>query len=248
MSQQFLAGRRFLVVGGASGIGLAVAQLAAEQAAVVSVMDINEQALHSAPWHTQTCDVSDANAVQQAIQNAAAALGGIDAIVNAAGIDSLGPLETLPTADWERTLTINLTGPMLVCRAATPYLRASGTGTIVNISSAAGLTPLRNRSAYCTSKAALIMFSKALAMELAVDNIRVNAICPGAVDTPLLHSSYQQSDGQAPITAESVKERYALRRIATPEELAHSVLYLSSGASSYVTGTAHAVDGGRSFH
>ena len=129
-----------VITGGASGIGLAVAQLAAEQAAVVSVMDINEQALHSAPWHTQTCDVSDANAVQQAIQNAAAALGGIDAIVNAAGIDSLGALETLPTADWERTLTINLTGPMLVCRAATPYLRASGTGTPITGSGVAEAT------------------------------------------------------------------------------------------------------------
>ncbi|SCK24960.1 NADP-dependent 3-hydroxy acid dehydrogenase YdfG [Variovorax sp. HW608] len=246
-------GRAFFVTGGASGIGLAVARLALQRGAKVCVVDRDGDALMRAAQalgsdaQAVACDVADAARVNEAVALAAARLGRLDAVVNAAGVDHLTPLDRIADEDWARTLAVNLTGPMLVCRAAVPHLRRAGGGTIVNVASAAGLVPLPGRSAYCATKAGVIMFGKALAMELAADGIRVNAVCPGAVDTPLLRTSYEDAD-DASAALEAIRQRYALRRVARPEELAEAVLYLSSPASSYVTGTAHAVDGGRSFH
>ena len=246
-------GRAFFVTGGASGIGLAVARLALQRGAKVCVVDRDADALMRAARELGSeaqviaCDVADAARVKEAVALAAARLGRLDAVVNAAGVDHLTPLERIADEDWARTLAVNLTGPMLVCRAAVPHLRRAGGGTIVNIASAAGLVPLPGRSAYCASKAGVIMFGKALAMELAADGIRVNAVCPGAVDTPLFRTSYEDAE-DASGALEAIRQRYALRRVAQPEELAEAVLYLSSSASSYVTGTAHAVDGGRSYH
>lgn len=248
-----LEGRAFFVTGGASGIGLAVARLALQRGAQACIVDRDRDALARAAQdlgsavHTIACDVADAAQVAGAVADAAARMGRLDAVVNAAGVDHMTPLEQISDADWARTLAVNLTGPMLVCRAAVPHLRRAGGGTIVNVSSAAGLVPLAGRSPYCATKAAVIMFGKALAMELAVDNIRVNAVCPGAVDTPLFRTSYEGRADPAG-ALEGIRQRYALRRVAQPEELAEAVLYLSSAASSYVTGTAHAVDGGRSYH
>jgi NAD(P)-dependent dehydrogenase (short-subunit alcohol dehydrogenase family) len=246
-------GRAFFVTGGASGIGLAVARLAQQRGAKVCVVDRDGDALTRAAQalgseaQVIACDVADAVRVNEAVALAAARLGRLDAVVNAAGVDHLTPLERIADEDWARTLAVNLTGPMLVCRAAVPHLRRAGGGTIVNVASAAGLVPLPGRSAYCATKAGVIMFGKALAMELAADGIRVNAVCPGAVDTPLFRTSYEDAD-DASGALEAIRQRYALRRVAQPEELAEAVLYLSSPASSYVTGTAHAVDGGRSYH
>jgi NAD(P)-dependent dehydrogenase (short-subunit alcohol dehydrogenase family) len=248
-----LEGRAFFVTGGASGIGLAVARLALQRGAQACIADRDRDALARAARelgdgaHAVACDVADAEQVAQAVATAAAKMGRIDAVVNAAGVDHLKPLDQITDADWARTLAVNLTGPMLVCRAALPHLRQAGGGTIVNVASAAGLAPIPGRSAYCATKAGVVMFGKALAMELAADNIRVNAVCPGAVDTPLFRTSYEnEADPQAALDA--IRNRYALRRIAQPEELAEAVLYLSGPASSYVTGIAHAVDGGRSYH
>ena len=248
-----LEGRGFLVTGGASGIGLAVAVMAIQRGARVAVLDCNPQALSNVAEQlgqaamTLRCDVASAAEVQVAVKSAAAWLGRLDAVVNAAGVDHLQPLDRITDDDWARTLAVNLTGPMLVCRSALPFLRHAGGGTIVNVASAAGLVPLPERSAYCATKAGLVMFGKALAMELAADNIRVNAVCPGAVDTPLFRTSYENA-AEPERVLDSIRQRYALRRAAQPEELAEAVLYLSGPASSYVTGTAHAVDGGRSYH
>lgn len=248
-----LEGRAFFVTGGASGIGLAVARLALLRGAQACIVDLDREALARASRalgsgvHAIACDVADAAQVAAAVADAAVRMGRLDAVVNAAGVDHMTPLEQITDAEWARTVAVNLTGPMLVCRAAAPHLRQAGGGTIVNVASAAGLVPLAGRSPYCATKAAVIMFGKALAMELADDNIRVNAVCPGAVDTPLLRTSYEgQHDTAGALDA--IRNRYALRRVAQPDELAEAVLYLSSPASSYVTGTAHAVDGGRSYH
>ncbi|MEJ8825887.1 SDR family NAD(P)-dependent oxidoreductase [Variovorax humicola] len=245
--------QRYVVSGAASGIGLAVARLAVARGATVGLLDRDTAALAAAAEALGesvvpiACDVADANAVKAAVDQAAHWLGGIDAVVNCAGIDARAPLEQLSDADWARTLAVNLTGPMLLCRAALPYLRSAGGGTIVNVSSAAGLSPLLHRTAYCAAKAGVIMFGKALALEVASDGIRVNAVCPGAVDTPLFRTSYEQSDDPER-DLEAIRQRYAMRRIAAPEELAEAVLYLSGPGSSYITGTALAVDGGRTFH
>jgi NAD(P)-dependent dehydrogenase (short-subunit alcohol dehydrogenase family) len=245
--------RRFVITGAASGIGLAVARMAVARGAQVGLMDRDAAALGAAADALGTaacaivCDVSDAAAVGAAVAQAAGWLGGVDAVVNCAGIDLLAPLEAVGDADWARVLAVNLTGPMLVCRAALPHLRQAGGGTIVNVASAAGLSPLPNRTAYCAAKAGVIMFGKALSIEAAPDGIRVNAVCPGAVDTPLFRTSYESS--HVPEQAlEHIRQRYALRRVAAPEELAEAILYLSGQRSSYITGTALAVDGGRTFH
>ncbi len=132
-------------------------------------------------------------------------------------------------------------------QAAFPHLRAAGGGTIVNVSSGAGLSPLLHRTAYCASKAGLQMASKALAMEAANYGIRVNTICPGAVETALFRSGIDSAPDPA-AAYEIVRQRYALKRIAEPEEIAAAIVWLTSSESSYVTGVAIAVDGGRTFH
>lgn len=247
------APRHLIVSGGASGIGLAVARMAAARGARVALLDRDTVALAEAvrllgeAALALECDVSDAPAVRTAVDRAAHWLGGVDALVNSAGIDALKSLETTSDEEWARVLAVNLTGPMLVCRAALPHLRAAGGGSIVNIASGAGLRPLPNRTAYCASKAAVIMFGKSLAIETAADGIRVNAVCPGAIDTPLFRTSYENADDPERALAE-IRERYALGRIAAPEEVAEAVLYLSGPGASYITGTALAVDGGRTFH
>jgi NAD(P)-dependent dehydrogenase (short-subunit alcohol dehydrogenase family) len=249
-----LAGRRILVSGGAKGIGAATVKRFLAEGARVAVLDRDEAALAALKatacvdsLFTAIADVCDANAVTRAVKACGEALGGIDGAVNAAGIDLVADIEAMTAEDWNRVIGVNLTGPMLVMQACYPHLKAAGGGTIVNVSSAAGLAPLQNRTAYCASKAGLQMASKALAMEAAAFGIRVNTVCPGAVETDLFRSGIDASPD--PATAyETVRMRYALKRIASPEEIAAAILWLTSRESSYVTGTAIAVDGGRTFH
>ena len=249
-----LAGRRILITGAANGIGLAsVARFLAEGASVAA-LDRDASALAAmrsrfdgAKVYTLQTDVADPVAVAAAVAGGADALDGLDGVVNAAGLDLVADIEAMALTDWNRLLAVNLTGPMLVMQAAYPYLRTAGGGTIVNVSSGAGLSPLKHRTAYCASKAGLQMASKALAMEAAEFGIRVNVVCPGAVETGLFRSSIDAAaDPHA--AYEAVRARYALQRIAAPEEIAAAILWLSSVESSYVTGTAIAVDGGRTFH
>lgn len=238
-----LAGRRLLVVGGASGIGLAAARLAASAGAAAAVLDRNAAA-SGFDGPAFRADVSDRAALEAAVDAAAAVLGGLDGLLYCAGIDLVSPLAEMADADWSRVIEVNLTGAMRCCRAVLPHMPEAG-GTIVLVSSAAGLLPIPDRSAYSASKAGLVMLAKSLALELAPRGIRVNALCPGAVDTPLFRGSLG-----SPVSAslEAVRARYALRRVAEPEELARTALFLCGPASSYVTGVALAADGGRSFH
>ncbi|MFA7438492.1 SDR family NAD(P)-dependent oxidoreductase [Castellaniella sp.] len=247
-------GRHYLVVGGAGGIGLALAREAARQGAVVCVADVDEAALRACAaepglQRTVHCDVGDPAQIERMVQQAATHLDGrLHALIVTAGIDLRGPLHTLADADWERVLTINLTAAMRLSRACLPILRATrGDRSMVFLSSAAGLSPLPERSAYCVSKAGLVMLGKCLAQELGPEGIRVLTVAPGAVDTPLLHTSYAGVADPAQARAQ-IRARYALERIAAPEEVAWAVLYLCSPLAAYVTGTTLAVDGGRSFH
>ena len=251
-------GRRILVTGAAKGIGLATLVRLAAEGARVAALDRDAVALAALParvgqalGHAEAVDGADAGAVARAVEAAAAALGGLDGVVNAAGVDLYADIETMASADWDRVLAVNLTGPLLVIQAAYPFLKAAGGGTIVNVSSAAGLSPLKNRTAYCASKAGLQMASKALAIEAAAFDIRVNTVCPGAVETELFRSSFASafpSGADEKAVRDAVRARYALNRIAEPEEIAAAIVWLSGPESSYVTGVALAVDGGRSFH
>jgi NAD(P)-dependent dehydrogenase (short-subunit alcohol dehydrogenase family) len=248
-----LSGRHVVITGGARGIGAATVARFIAEGAKVAALDRDGPALQhlaarlGGPLSCVTADVGDPQAVADAVSFCARELGAIDGVVNAAGIDLVAAIEAMSVEAWNRVLSVNLTGPMLVMRACYPYLKTAGRGTIVNVSSGAGLLPLPDRTAYCASKAGLQMASKALAMEAAPYGVRVNTVCPGAVETDLFRSGLENTpDPQA--AYEAVRARYALRRIAGPEEIAAAILWLTSDESSFVTGTALAVDGGRTFH
>lgn len=237
-----LGGRRILVTGGASGIGRATAVLFAAQGARVAVLD----RVRGESEVSVIADVTDGAGVARAVDAAAHALGGLDGVVLNAGIDLIAPVEDMPLESWRRIIDVNLTGAFLVTQAALPALKREARGSIVAVASGAALRPLLHRTAYCASKAALVMFAKALAMEVA-PKIRVNAVCPGAVETPLFRQSIDPTPDPA-AAYEEVRRRYVLERIAEPDELARAILFLISDESSYVTGAALAVDGGRTFH
>lgn len=241
-----LAGRRIVISGGASGIGAATAQRLSAEGAHVFVLDKD---LAGATSVAAACggtalavDVQNACVVHDVIDRAAAQLGGIDGIVNVAGINTSVPFEQTDAAIWQRTLDVNLTGSYHVCHAALPYLRQSGAATIVNTSSAVALQPLANRTAYAASKGGLVAFSKALAVELA-PKIRVNVICPGAVDTPFVHSTFTD-----PAALVRIANMYAMKRMGSASEIAEAILFLTSHESSFVTGATIAIDGGRTYH
>jgi len=236
-----LEGRSIIITGAASGIGRATAEVFAAHGAQLGLMDVSGPALSEvaaalgAKW--EQCDLGDAAAVTKAVDSLGNQLGRIDGVINCAGITIPGQVEDLDEEKWNRVIDINLTAPFRVCRAALPWLRKEPSATIVNVASAQGLVPnLPGISSYAASKAGLIGLTKALAVEFA-PTIRVNAICPGLTKTP----------GASDVPAE-VAAKYALKRVADPEEMASAMLFLTSAQSAFITGVALAVDGGRTYH
>jgi NAD(P)-dependent dehydrogenase (short-subunit alcohol dehydrogenase family) len=240
-----LKGRRVVVTGAGSGIGAAIAQLFVAEGAQIAGVDRNEEGMWS--WFRAgqgivlKADIADEKSVNDAVTAAATAMGGIDGLVNAAGVSNIDLLSEVTMDDWRRVIDINLTGTFQMCRACMPWLEQVQDSTIVNFSSGQGLQPFVRRGAYAASKAGVISLSKTLAMEWAP--IRVNTICPGATDTPMVRSGYSDEALRT-----QVGPRYALGRVAEPIEIARAALYLTGSESSFVTGIALAVDGGRSYH
>jgi NAD(P)-dependent dehydrogenase (short-subunit alcohol dehydrogenase family) len=240
-----LQGRGMLVTGAAQGIGRAIAELFAAEGAQVALLDVNKAALRDVATKTGgtalTCDLRDEEAIPRMVDVAATTLGRLDGVVNAAGIHDSGSIAETSPARWREVMEVNLTAPFLVCRAALRHLTAHPGSTIVNISSGVGLAPFANRAAYATSKGGLITLGKVLAMELA-PSIRVNTVCPGLIDTPMTAALAGRNSHK------DVLQRYALRRLGRDVEVAQAVLFLSTTASSFVTGVTLAIDGGRAFH
>lgn len=244
-----LEGRRIVVTGAASGIGAAVARLAAAEGARVACFDRDGAGAGTlagslpTQGHSEHVDVTDPDGVRRALDAAAKALGGIDGLVNSAGVVALGPITEISLETWRQVIDVNLTGTFLVSQAAVPHLRAATNAAVVNIASAQALMPIAGAAAYAASKGGVQSLSKALAAELAPD-IRVNCICPGLIDTPMNAGLKKAPEDGPPVPL----DRYALRRWGQPDEIAASIIYLLSNDASYVTGATLAIDGGRTFH
>ena len=237
---QRLRGRRVVITGASSGIGQATAQLFMAEGADVILLDRNRSSLEATSGEGKCVsfevDITDESALRVAVESGVQKLGGIDGVINAAGIMITGPTIDVTPDVWRKVINVNLTGTFFVVQACLPWLKKSKGSTIVNIASGAGLLPnAPGLAAYAASKGGVISLTKALASDLAPD-IRVNCVCPGMVDTPM-------AKGNGGNVA-----NYALKRMAEPIEIARAMLFLTSVESSYITGAALAVDGGRTFH
>lgn len=235
---------RVLVTGAASGIGAAVVARLHQDGARIAAIDLDAPRLQQLAVDVAVAgDVTSETDITRAVDEAASALGGLDVVVASAGIAARGTAETTTLWDWERVFAVNVTGVFLTARAAIPHLRQSGGGAIVNVASQLGLVAAAGATAYCASKGAVIQLTRAMAIDYGAEGIRVNCVCPGPTDTPLLEPYFAAADDP---TAE--RRRYAgaqvHERLVTPEEVADAVAYLASPRASSTIGAALVVDGG----
>ena len=247
-------GRVALVTGGSSGIGQAVAELLARQGAAVAVNSADPAATRAVVARitgsggravAAVADVTDPAAVQAAVEGVAGQLGGIDILVTSAGIQRYGTVTSTTDQTWDEVFAVNVKGVFLAARACMPHLRRS-CGAIVIISSVQATATQTGVVAYAASKGALNAFARAVALDEARHGVRVNTVCPGSVDTPMLRASAALFAGGA--GAESVLASWGsahpLGRVAAPEEIADVVSFLASPRASFITGEDLRVDGG----
>ncbi|ALE93820.1 short-chain dehydrogenase [Arthrobacter alpinus] len=241
MSQEF-SSLTAVVTGGASGIGAAIAAMLQAMGAQVAVLDLNPTNLPKGQLGF-VCDVANDASVKAAIEGTVAAFGGIDIVINNAGIGSQGTVEDNDDAEWARVWDINVIGMVRVSRAALPHLRKSSAAAIVNTCSIAATAGLPQRALYSATKGAVLSLTQAMAADHLRDGVRVNAVNPGTADTPWIGRLMDQAD-------DPVAERAALNarqphgRLVTAEEVAGAVAYLASPLAGSTTGTSIAVDGG----
>ena len=229
-------GKRIFVTGAAAGIGDATAQLFRQEGAHVGGVDVAEGE------GVAYCDVTNPDSVTAAMDAAIEQLGGLDVLANVAGVNWFSKIDDITLDLWNRHLAVNLTGPMLVTQAALPHLRAS-TGNIVTVGSISGLQGQPYNSSYCASKAGLIMFMKALAVELAADGIRVNLVCPGGVDTAMTTNALSNIKGDIDFS-HFPKMMGVLPGMMAPIKIAEALAHLASDAASTTTGASLVVDNG----
>ncbi len=241
-----------LVTGGAAGIGAGIARRFSEAGAAVVVLDVNgEGALRMEQELRQTGralaiqgDVADEDQVMSAVERIVAEFGSLDLLVNNAGIDVEGPLVEMSSSVWDRQLDVNLKGAFLCSKYAIPRMRGRG-GAIVNISSVRAFVSYEGNAAYDASKAGMIGLTRALALEHGRDGIRVNAICPGYIDTPMMDDwLHMQPDPEA--TMRQVLSIHPVGRMGTPRDVAEAALFLASDAAAFISGTFLVVDGAMS--
>ena len=239
-----------IITGGASGIGLATVELLHEGGARLAVVDANPDALALASGRINSnravficADLAVEEEVESAVRQAVQHCGALNAVVNSAGIQRYGTAEQTSLALWHEVLNVNLTSAFLVARAAIPYLRQSGGGAIVNVGSVQSHAAQASAAAYVTSKHALLGLTRALAIDHAVEGIRVNCVCPGTVDTPMFRWTMEQ-DADPDAVLNACVAMHPLGRIARAEEVAAVIAFLLGDGASFMTGTAINVDGG----
>jgi len=241
-----------IITGGASGIGLATSQLLAEEGAAVVIADIDaepgkraEQKINAAGGRAVfvQCDVARAEDCRRAVQTAVEKFGRLDILVNNAGIIRRADVLDTTEEEWDRVMEVNVKSVFLMSKYAIPEMVKQGGGSIVNIASGWGLKGGRKAVSYCASKGAVVNMTRAMAIDHGPQNIRVNCICPGDTDTPMLrHEARQLGQAEDKFMAEAAQR--PLRRYGQPGEIAQAVLFLVSDAASYITAAVLAVDGG----
>ena len=244
-----LANKVAIVTGGSSGIGQAISLLFAREGAKVMIADINSAddtlaTIRNAGGQAEfiNTDVSDSSQVRRLVSETLRMLGAVDVVCNNAGVELLKLVTETGEDEWDRVIDINLKGPFLVSKYVLPHMISKKDGAIVNIASQLGVVGAERFSAYCASKGGLILLTKAMALECAKYGVRVNCVCPGAIETPMLDRevNLENRPDEARIRFLS---KHPVGRLGRPEEVANAVLFLASDKASFITGEALLVDG-----
>lgn len=247
-----LEGKAALITGGGTGIGRAIALAFAREGASVAlagrrlnklkdvVGEIDEQ---GGTATAVECDVTRAKDAERAVKDTAKKLGKINVLVNNAGILSVATVDGVSEEEWDRVMTVNVKGPFLLSRAVLKEFRKIGGGTIVNIGSVLGLVAMKDRAAYCASKGGVTMLTKAMALDHAHENVRVNCICPSIVETELVKGLFDRGEQGAALRRARIGT-IPLARFGKPVDVAELAVFLASDESSWLTGAAIPLDGG----
>src|SRR5205085_724292 len=247
-----LAGKVALITGGGTGIGRAIALAFAREGASVAAAGRRLEKVKDVATEIEKqggaalalqCDVTRAKDAERAVSETAKKFGKVNVLVNNAGTLSVSTVDTISEADWDRVITVNLKGPFLMSRAALKEFRMAGGGTIVNIGSVLGLVAMKDRAAYCASKGGVTLLTKAMALDHAHENVRVNCICPSIVETELVKGLFDDSE-QGRRLKQSRVGTIPLGRFGKPADVAEVAVFLASEESSWLTGTAIPLDGG----
>jgi len=241
-----------VITGGTSGIGLSTAIMLAKGGATIVVVGRSEnkgaKALVQLTPIKENCifiaaDVSKTSACRQVIQETVSRWGHLDILVNSAGVFMEKPIAAVSEADYHRVMDINVKGTFFMCQSALPEIRNAGGGAIVNVSSDSGVMGNTTCSLYCASKGAVTIFTKALAVDVARENIRVNCVCPGDILTPMFDKEATRSDDPHGYL-DKIQRHYPVGRVGTPEEVAATICFLASETAPFVVGAAWSIDGG----
>lgn len=251
-SSGLLSGKVALITGAASGIGRATALLFAHEGAAVTIADIDEETGNTVAKEIvhnggkalfERVDVTRAADCERMLKRVSSEFGAIHVLFNNAGIIRRASIVELSEEDWDRVMAVNVKSIFVLSRQVIPLMADAGGGSIINMASGWGLSGGPRAAVYCASKGAVVLLTKAMAIDHGPQNIRVNCICPGDTDTNMLRNEAQQlGESSANFLAEAA--RRPLSRVGKPEEIAQAALYLASHASSFVTGTVLVVDGG----
>jgi NAD(P)-dependent dehydrogenase (short-subunit alcohol dehydrogenase family) len=253
LSEQRFVGKGVIVTGGASGIGKATAERFLAEGAKVAIIDISEKNGKSALAELRgkgyepvlvMGDVTDSKDVERMVRKARSALGSIDVLFNNAGILVEGTIEEVSEKDWDRIIAVNVKGVFLMSKAVIPIMLKQKKGAIVNNASCSGLVGDRGAIAYNTSKGAVVLMTKCMALDYAKKNIRVNCVCPGEIDTPMFRQEAKARGLPVEEYRKQLSEYHPIGRLGFPEEVANAVAFLASDEAAFIIGTAFSVDGG----
>lgn len=252
MKQRSLDGKAAIVTGAGSGIGRAIATLFAEEGARVAVVDVSEsdgketvELLRKRGGDAIFIqgDISNSAIVKRIVETTVKKYERVDILCNNAGVESMGSILEITEENWDKVMSVNLKGVFLCSKHSVPKMVENGGGVIINIASVLGLIGSKGEAAYCASKGGIISLTRAMALDFAPHNIRVNCICPGSVLTPTF-KRVMTSLGDYEAAFQRNLDKIPLKRIAEPEEIAYAALYLASEKASYITGSVLVIDGG----